>query len=225
MISIQGLKGETKVSSKITKNIQQKGGYEFSQLDTTREIECLRSSQSKKFRYYLKVPINTQNKVGKDIIIAIGMNPSSADEKTSDKTVNQLIKHASRKGYSTLIMLNSLPYYESDSKKLPNVIEAERNNFVEFSKILKRNIEVIGSVIKDTKNHMLTYDIFLGTGDPVIKEGAESIHEIEKILDGMDVFSTNYNKKNFTSLGYMFHPSRKNIEKNTTKRGIRSPWK
>lgn len=226
MIAIKELKGEMKVSSKITRNIQQKNGYELSQLDTSRGIECLRSAQTKRFRYYLEIPINIRNNKKKDIIIAIGMNPSQADEKRSDQTVNKLIKYASSKGYSTLIMLNSLPYYESGSERLPSVIETERHNFVEFSKILKRNIEVIRRIIEEVQESSLSFDVFLGTGNPVIKEGADSIHEIEKILEGMTVVSIK-NDKNFTNLGYTFHPSRKDIEKygNTKEHTIISLWK
>lgn len=226
MIAIKKIKGEMEVSSKITRNIQQKNGYELSQLDTSRKIECLKSAKTKRFRYYLEIPINIKNSKKKDIIIAIGMNPSQADEKISDQTVNKLIKYASSKGYSTLIMLNSLPYYESSSERLPNVIETERNNFVEFSKILKRNIEVIRSIIEEVQKSNLSFDVFLGTGNPVIKEGADSIHEIEKILEGMTVISIK-NDKSFTNLGYTFHPSRKDIEKhgNTKEHTIISLWK
>lgn len=63
---------------------------------------------------------------GKPKLIAICMNPSTADETNSDNTVSTLEKRAKNMGYGSLTMLNILDVVETDSRRLKEMSPAER---------------------------------------------------------------------------------------------------
>lgn len=60
------------------------------------------------------------------LLYVIGMNPSVANEKKNDPTVERCQRRARLRGYGGLIMLNMQDVIETDSKKLDQMTNSER---------------------------------------------------------------------------------------------------
>lgn len=112
------------------------------------------------------------------------MNPSQAVEKNSDKTVNKVLLWAIEEKYKEVSILNCLPFYETNSRKLgKKVKELEIYCENEFKQIMKKNFDNIEKAIKDEDS-----TIFVATGKPVGKIVEKYIKEVYKLLDGKKIF-------------------------------------
>jgi hypothetical protein len=57
-----------------------------------------------------------------DMVAFIGLNPSTADERVNDPTVNRCINFAKRWGFRGMIMLNIFAYRSTDPRRLRTVL-------------------------------------------------------------------------------------------------------
>jgi hypothetical protein len=98
-------------------------------------------------RYSLKIPIGKN----KENIIVIMKNPSTADEKETDRTIHRVLSYIHKsnneilKDIGTVIILNLMPIYLTESKDLKNEKES---NQAEWQRTEKENLEVIEKFCK-----------------------------------------------------------------------------
>lgn len=79
-------------------------------------------------------------KVGRNPLIAIGVNPSTARKESSDQTVTRVMKIAERNGFDSFIMLNVYPQRATN----PNDLHSNE----EFNESYhQKNIEEIRSIM------------------------------------------------------------------------------
>lgn len=57
------------------------------------------------------------------MMMFLGMNPSIATETTNDPTVAKMIRYAQARGYDGLFVGNVFAWVETDSRKLPSLVE------------------------------------------------------------------------------------------------------
>lgn len=143
-------------------------------------------------RYKLEIPLN--NWENENELLVIMMNPSKANKEESDRTVNKVVQYASQNRYRKLIIMNSLPFYETKSEKLNAVIRQIVDG--EAERALEHNFSEIQEAISN-----LTRDILLATGNPKIKTTRIWMDKIYDLLDGK---TGRIYKKNKT--GYYSHP-------------------
>ena len=65
---------------------------------------------------------------GLNPLIVIGINPSTADDKTSDKTINRVIGFANGNGFDSFLMLNLYPQRTPYPNNLDKKIDTNSNN-------------------------------------------------------------------------------------------------
>ncbi len=94
-------------------------------------------------------------KKGKKPLIVFGVNPSTADDLTPDRTINRVIGFAKDFGCDGWIMLNLCSQRTSDPKHLDNSLDSElhNKNLAEVSEIIQSNPSAVvcaawGSPIK-----------------------------------------------------------------------------
>lgn len=83
------------------------------------------------------------------ILMCIGVNPSIADEKVTDNTINSLNKHYSEYGYDSWIMFNLYPFRSTDPNKLPTEIDENlhQNNIRVYKEFLvnSKNVDILAA--------------------------------------------------------------------------------
>lgn len=98
-------------------------------------------------RYLLTIPLkNTGNKT----VLVIMKNPSKANSEISDRTINNVLKFCSRKGYREVNIMNLFSYYSTDPLGITNLIyEGKYAKAVgeENNKILEITLKNIDEVI------------------------------------------------------------------------------
>lgn len=150
-------------------------------------------------RYQLEVKLKS-DEINNELIV-IMMNPSRATTKISDRTVNKVIKCACDMGYKKLIVLNSLPFYETKSQKLNKIIKSVEKSLRE--KVLENNFDEIRKQVVN-----LNGDILLATGNPKTKITKIWMNKVYELLDGKEGYIYKANRD-----GYYAHPLyQKNIE-------------
>ncbi len=107
---------------------------------THNEYECWRTPpgnfEKTRFRYLLK----------KNPLIIIGCNPSTANEKRLDPTMEIVSHFCHRNGYGGYIMLNLYPQIASKVDRLPKDIDKFK------SEINNMNIKIIEKTIRENNN-------------------------------------------------------------------------
>ncbi|MBS4747431.1 DUF1643 domain-containing protein [Bacillus altitudinis] len=90
-------------------------------------------------------------------LIVLLKNPSHANKKTSDRTINKVISVFEHDGnISRIIFLNVLPFYLTDSSQLPEFDNTFKNNN-EYEKILDKNIQKLQGILisKGTRPNLI----------------------------------------------------------------------
>lgn len=88
------------------------------------KIECCPSD--KEYRYSLDIECENSDNMNK-IAMIIMQNPSKANERYSDRTVNKVLKYFHEFGYSKVIIMNIIPFYATKIAELPNSVLKETN--------------------------------------------------------------------------------------------------
>ncbi|MBC1227575.1 DUF1643 domain-containing protein [Listeria booriae] len=162
-------------------------------------IKIAPKRQSKNpYRYKLEIGL-VLKKDSKDILMVIMMNPSMADDKVSDKTINRITKYAWCKGYKKVLIYNSMPYYATTKKMVAECEEKAEE------KVLKENIVNIEKELNNIKGKHLV----LATGKPhsFFEKYVWEIHKIIKKKEiPFNVAQENVSNKTISQMGYTFHP-------------------
>lgn len=164
--------------------------------------------KSNDYRFSYKVKFRKPKGKTKELIV-ICMNPSKADKKESDVTVNMLIEHAYESNYKGMILLNAFPLYEPNSTKLPNKTDYENENG--YKKMMAKNKRYISY----TLNKHIKNDILIAFGRPgsriYMKESMKKI--IDLVVSSIE---KNKNKSVFKiSGGYKYYHHPKNLNKSS----------
>ena len=80
-------------------------------------------------------------------LLAIGFNPSKADENTDDATITRLSKLAKREGYTRLAMVNLFTYRATNADKLHHTKTLRELNGPEANRILEEELSQATSVL------------------------------------------------------------------------------
>ena len=158
-----------------------------------------RASNLKNYRFVYKINF-IKSKGNKDELIVICMNPSEADDKISDPTVNMLIEHAYQSGYKGMILFNVFPLYEPNSSKLPQA--DDYNNNTEYQTMMEKNQNFISCVLEKYN----TNDILLAFGRPVRKYMKTAMEKIIDFAEESITKNTNKIVWKITGFNYYHHP-------------------
>lgn len=80
-------------------------------------------------------------------LLAIGFNPSKADENTDDATITRLSKLAKREGYTRLAMVNLFTYRATNADRLHHTKTLRELNGPEANRILEEELSQATSVL------------------------------------------------------------------------------
>lgn len=94
--------------------------------------DIYRSDQGDAWRY-------TLGKAGKNPLLAIGLNPSTATQEKADTTVAKVEQVAINNGYDGFIMLNLYPVRATDYRDLPAAVDP---------KAYAKNLDAIEEVVR-----------------------------------------------------------------------------
>lgn len=100
---------------------------------------------------------------GNNTLIVIGINPSTANMETSDKTISRVRGHAKRFGFDSFKMINIYPLRATNFNKLPKEFDKKihEQNLTEIKKAVK-NVSAIlcawGSHIHDREYFKTCYN-------------------------------------------------------------------
>jgi hypothetical protein len=128
-------------------------------------INLYKNNQDNTARYVLGNPLNKP-------LIALGLNPSEADEKTPDPTIRKVIGFAERNGFDSFIMLNLYPQRTPYPKKLHTNIVDE---------LAEENMKQIDLILSNISNPV----ILACWGDTIgirryFKQCIKQIHDVAK---------------------------------------------
>ncbi len=166
---------------------------------------------------YLRFLLEINYKENNNQVLCIMMNPSVANSKVSDDTINKILELLNEKMlFGTLKVVNLYPVYKSQSDMLANTLEEIKYKLGEdeFNIIMKENFSIIYKQIVNVDN------IILAWGDPPKgmneKEYLSKCEQITEFLSyliskRLFVFKTDTWEKLLTLKGQPRHPSRNNI--------------
>lgn len=120
------------------------------------EKKTIAPKNSKENRYLLHVSFKNTRNTGKKSIAAIMKNPSYANKKTSDKSVNNILEVAYRAGYKEVYLLNLYSYRFTDIEDFKKYILKPELN-------LEKELEKNSKYIKDTMNKVEDVIVCWGT--------------------------------------------------------------
>lgn len=156
-----------------------------------------------KCRYSLTIDFENDNK---QVLVVIMMNPSHANEVSSDETVNTVIDYALTR-YDKLFVFNVLPIVAPSNENFKNIEDLDFH--------CKKNLDVLSTEIGYLIKSKLKIDVILATGSPkdfkdIFDRELQKIYEILfKNLKNIDIKSVSHNGKKLKDGKYTFHPSRK----------------
>lgn len=142
-------------------------------------------SNEKEVRYSLA---SNNKEEMKNPLIVIGINPSKADKKQSDLTIDRLKTLCNKNGYDDWIMLNIFPKRAGSIEKLKGLLSDMSNEY--FNNIKNINISHIKTIINsypDSKillafgggilklKDIRVYNCYLEIFDEILKEKLENL--------------------------------------------------
>ena len=128
-------------------------------------------NRSDLFRYFLSVPYrNTNNRKS---VLVIMKNPSKADDKVSDHSINNVLKFCKNE-YCKVHIMNLFPYYSTDPKGVRKFI-----NSVNFNEIIQKNMSVLTCLLEGVD------DVIVAWGGNSIENKCEYDKATESVLDAI----------------------------------------
>ncbi len=114
-------------------------------------------------------------KEGENPVIVIGFNPSTADEKSPDRTMQSVIRIASHNNYDGFVMLNVYPMRSTSPDLLPGIPDETLH---------QKNIEILNHILEKYPSA----DVLVAWGNLVYKrkymqEFAAEIYDILRKTD------------------------------------------
>lgn len=102
-----------------------------------------------KYRFCLKIPFKSELKDKTALVIL--KNPSEADKRKSDRTINNVLKFC-EKHYSQVYIMNLFPNYSTDSRGVNDFINSD-----EFSKYMEKNTETLNKTIIEVDDIIIAW--------------------------------------------------------------------
>lgn len=112
----------------------------------------------------------TLEQSGEKVLLVIGLNPSTANELTPDRTVSKVSKYAPKSGYDGFVMLNLSAERATKPGMMRSVVDAEMR---------KRNLEEIRKIA----NRYVAADVLVAFGNGIgcrdyLKDAFRDIYQI-----------------------------------------------
>lgn len=103
---------------------------------------------------------------GNNTLIIIGINPSTANKETSDKTILRVMGHVQRFGYDSFVMINIYPLRATNFHNLPKEFDKKlhEQNLAEIKKALRHASAILcawGTHIYDREYFRTCYNDIL----------------------------------------------------------------
>ena len=106
---------------------------------------------------------------GENVLFCVAINPSSADEKNSDPTMNSLINIANKKGFDGCVMLNPSPHRSPYPKDIPNDSDAK----------VEKNICIINKLFESKMGDT----VLCGWGEKIFSAPQWYKNSLKRIID------------------------------------------
>lgn len=161
--------------------------------DFVKNIQCY--PKGKNYRYYIKAELKCSENDQRKTAMIIMQNPSMADEKRSDRTVNRVLNYMHNFGYGYVIIANIIPFYGTKIQTIPN---SDLNN----KKILNKNCEIIHEESKQADKIFVAWGWANAISPSYYKERIESVKK--HIVSPQKVYCYLVNESN----GQPRHPRR-----------------
>lgn len=150
-------------------------------------------------RYYLNIPLNYVNIT--NCIVVILKNPSKANKKKSDLTINRVIEYISRhkklNRNGLIVIVNLFALYRTDSKEIKEIINNTSEQFVVGNECSSQNDAAIIDAIGKAQS------ILLAWGGHA--RGLKQLHDLRV----QTILSNIYSKQNEKNLYYVKSVSKK----------------
>lgn len=165
-------------------------------------------------RNFLLIPLRKNNSGDEvnfgEIYTAVMMNPSKATAYVSDQTVQVIIKRAYDRGFSYVLILNTIPFFLTDSDRLEE--ELSKISKDTYVKEMDDNMSIIRKFLSENN---LTY-ILVATGAPR-KNGATLVREAmlnvyRALAEFDDEDEIDFFRHALTVDGFCSHPQGKTVK-------------
>lgn len=111
------------------------------------KVKTIPTDYNEKYRYMLEMKTDDNTTINSENhLVVICMNPSTACDKITDPTVNEIIRTMFIMGYKGFTLFNLSPERATEPKDLTNYTKDKRE---QIDKHLKENIDEINKFLKD----------------------------------------------------------------------------
>lgn len=145
------------------------------------KVKTIPASYNKNYRYMLEMKtddnatINSENH-----LVVICMNPSTASDKITDPTVNEIIRTMFVMGYKGFTLFNLYPQRATEPKDLPNYTKVEDDEKEVINNYLENNIKCLETFLVDNPNITEVWGAWGGINKKVLKLGKEDVLNLFK---------------------------------------------
>lgn len=169
-------------------------------------IKTIPNNFNPKHRYSLEMRTDLQSKINsKNHLVVICMNPSTASDKITDPTVNEIIRTMFIMGYKGFTLFNLYPERVTDPKGLPEYETVTKDKVDQY---LKENIDVIDKFLQCNPDITEVWGAWGDINEEVLKLGKK---EVLKLLKSKNINVFYFVKK--TKHGNPPHPLNRKIAK------------
>lgn len=169
-------------------------------------IKTIPNNFNPKHRYSLEMRTDLKSKINSENhLVVICMNPSTASDKITDPTVNEIIRTMFIMGYKGFTLFNLYPERATEPKGLPKYETVTKDK---MDKYLKENIDEIDKFLKDKPDITEVWGAWGDIDKKVLKLGKK---EVLKLLKSRNINVFYFVKK--TKHGNPPHPLNRKIAK------------
>lgn len=112
-------------------------------------IKTIPSDFNPNHRYSLEMRTDLKSKINsKNHLVVICMNPSTASDKITDPTVNEIIRTMFIMGYKGFTLFNLYPERATEPKGLPNYTKVSDDEKKDIDTYLEKNIECLKTFLE-----------------------------------------------------------------------------
>lgn len=169
-------------------------------------IKTIPNNFNLKYRYSLEMRTDLESKIkSENHLVVICMNPSTASDKITDPTVNEIIRTMFIMGYKGFTLFNLYPERATDPKGLPKYETVTKDKVDHY---LQENILVINKFLQCNRDITEVWGAWGDIDKEVLKLGKKEVLELLK-SENINVFY--FVKK--TKHGNPPHPLNRKIAK------------
>lgn len=149
------------------------------------KVKTIPSDYNENHRYSLEMRTDDNTTINsKNHLVVICMNPSTASDKITDPTVNEIIRTMFIMGYKGFTLFNLYPERATYPKDLPEYETVTKEVKDKMDKYLKENIDEIDKFLKDNPDITEVWGAWGDIDKKVLKLGKE---EVLKLLKSRDI--------------------------------------